>query len=131
MFGSSLPPVVCRRAHVLFTLFVFVCALRCPRHIVDIDYMTGADLGFQGGAHLKKLRRAEEGTNILGVLRVKNHYFTPKNHSFYNYEGRRENFWGISCEKSRFYAKKTFFSNFRGGGGRAPGAPPLEPSLYV
>jgi hypothetical protein len=23
MFGSSLPPVVCRRAHVLFTLFVF------------------------------------------------------------------------------------------------------------
>jgi hypothetical protein len=23
-FGSSLPPVVCRRAHVLFTLFVFV-----------------------------------------------------------------------------------------------------------
>ena len=26
MFGSSLPPVVCRRARVLFTLFVFVCA---------------------------------------------------------------------------------------------------------
>ena len=25
MFGSSLPPVVCRRAHVLLTLFVFVC----------------------------------------------------------------------------------------------------------
>ena len=23
MFSSSLPPVVCRRAHVLFTLFVF------------------------------------------------------------------------------------------------------------
>ena len=31
--------------------------------------------------------------------------------------GRRENFWGISCEKSRFYAKKSYFSNFRGGGG--------------
>jgi hypothetical protein len=29
--------------------------------------------------------------------------------------GRRENFWGISCEKSRFYAKKLYFSNFRGG----------------
>jgi hypothetical protein len=28
--------------------------------------------------------------------------------------GRRENFWGISCEKSRFYAKKSYFSNFRG-----------------
>jgi hypothetical protein len=25
IFGSSLPPFVCRRAHVLFTLFVFVC----------------------------------------------------------------------------------------------------------
>jgi hypothetical protein len=25
MFGSSLPPFVCRRTHVLFTLFVFVC----------------------------------------------------------------------------------------------------------
>jgi hypothetical protein len=24
LFGSSLPPVVCRRAHVLFTLFVVV-----------------------------------------------------------------------------------------------------------
>ena len=31
-------------------------------------------------------------------------------------------FWGISCEKSGFYAKKNhIFSNFRG---RAPGAPP-------
>jgi hypothetical protein len=30
-------------------------------------------------------------------------------------EGRRENFWGISCEKSRFYAKKSYFSNIRGG----------------
>jgi hypothetical protein len=26
IFGSSLSPVVCRRVHVLFTLFVFVCA---------------------------------------------------------------------------------------------------------
>ena len=23
--------------------------------------------------------------------------------------GRRENFWGVSCEKSRFYAKKIMF----------------------
>jgi hypothetical protein len=23
--------------------------------------------------------------------------------------GMRENFWGISCEKSRFYAKKSYF----------------------
>ena len=68
-----------------------------------------------GGAHLKKLRRAEEGANILGIFRVKNHYFTPKNHSFYNYGGWRETFWGISCEKSRFYAKKTYFFPIIGG----------------
>ena len=34
MVGSSLPPVVCRRARVLFTLFVFVCVQWCPTHIV-------------------------------------------------------------------------------------------------
>ena len=34
MFGSSFPPVVCKRAHVLFTLVVFVCAYWCPIHIV-------------------------------------------------------------------------------------------------
>ena len=58
---------------------------------------TGADPGFQvrEGAHLKKLRRAEGGAKIVGVFRVKNHDFTPKNH---------------------------IFSNFRGAG--APGAPP-------
>jgi hypothetical protein len=26
--------------------------------------------------------------------------------------GRRKNFWGISCEKSRFYAKKSYFLQF-------------------
>ena len=52
--------------------------------------------------HLKKLRRAEGGATILGVFRVKNHDFTPKNH---------------------------IFSNFRGGGGRA-GCAPLDPPMY-
>ena len=63
--------------------------------------ITGADPGFQvRGAHLKKLRRAEGGTKIFGVFRVKNHDFKPKNLIFCNCEGRRENFWGILCEKS-------------------------------
>jgi hypothetical protein len=62
-----------------------------------------------GGAHLRKSRRAEGGANIFGVFRVKNHDLTTKNHIFSNCRGRRENFWGISCEKSRFYAKKSFF----------------------
>ena len=34
MFGSSLSPIVCMRAHVLFTLFVFVCVEWCQTHIV-------------------------------------------------------------------------------------------------
>ena len=52
-------------------------------------YISGADPGFQvrGGA-LKKI--APSG-------------------------GGRENCWGISCEKSRFYAKKSYFSQLRRG----------------
>ena len=64
------------------------------------------------GAHLKKLHRAEEGVKIVGVFRVKNHDFTPKNQIFSNCGGRHENFWGISCEKSRFYTKKSNFFQF-------------------
>ena len=51
-------------------------------------YWSGVDPGFQvsgGGAHLKKI--APNG-------------------------GRREKFWDISCEKSRFYAKKLYFFQF-------------------
>jgi hypothetical protein len=40
-----------------------------------------------GGAHIKKLRRAEGGAKIVGVFRVKNHDFTPKNHIFSNFRG--------------------------------------------
>ena len=39
------------------------------------------------GAHLKKWRRAEGGAKIVGVFRVKNHDFTPKNHIFSNFRG--------------------------------------------
>ena len=38
--------------------------------------------------------------------------------------GRRENYLGISCEKSRFYAKKIIFFPILGG---EPGAPPPSP----
>ena len=68
--------------------------------------------GGGGGGHLKKLRRAEGGAKLFGVFRFKNHHFMPKNHIFSNCGGRRENFWGISCEKSRFYAKKCYFFQF-------------------
>jgi hypothetical protein len=38
--------------------------------------------------------------------------------------GRREHFWSISCEKSRFYAKKSYFFTIYGGGGRPLDPPP-------
>jgi hypothetical protein len=52
---------------------------------------------------------------MFGVFRVKNHDFTPKNHIFSNCGGRRENFWGISSEKSRSYAKQIIFFPILGG----------------
>ena len=76
--------------------------------------LAGADPGFQvrGDALQKKLRRSEGGAKIVGVFPVKIHDFAPKNHIFSNCGGRRENFWGISCEKSRFYARKSYFCQF-------------------
>jgi hypothetical protein len=38
---------------------------------------------------------------------------------------RRKHFWDISCEKSRFYAKKSFVSPILGGVHRVRGPPPL------
>ena len=65
----------------------------------------GADPGFQvRGAHaLKKIAPSRE---------------------------RRENCWGISCEKSRFYAKKIIFFPILGGEAwRVRHPPPLDPPL--
>jgi hypothetical protein len=64
-----------------------------------MELFAGADPGFQvRGGELKKIAPSE---------------------------GRCENFWGISCEKSRFYAKKSYFFQFYRG--RAPDAPPPPP----
>jgi hypothetical protein len=115
------------------------CLTQTYKYVVVFTYSinyfyTGADPGFQvrGGA-LKKMRRAEGGAKNFEVFRVKKHDFTPKNHIFSNGGGRRENFWGISCGKSRFYAKKIIFfpilGGGGGGGGGAPGAHPLDPPL--
>ena len=43
------------------------------------------DSGFQvrGGAHLKKLSRAEGGAKNFGVFRVKDHDFTTKKSYFF------------------------------------------------
>jgi hypothetical protein len=48
--------------------------------------------------------------------------------------GRHEHFWGISCEKSRFYAKKILFFPILGGvcaGCATPGSAPVEYIIFV
>ena len=97
--------------------------------VLETPYRGGCSISSQGGRTSKKLRRAEGGAKIFGVFRVKNHDFTPKNHIFSDCGGRRENCWGISCEKSRFYAKRSYFFQFQGGGG-APGAHPPPCPTY-
>jgi hypothetical protein len=82
------------------------CKLSTPitcNQILFKTFSSGADPGFQvGGAHFKKLRRAEEGAKIFGAFRVKNHDFTPKNHIFSNYRGRPP--WIRPCSWCAFFA---------------------------
>ena len=86
---------------------------------------------YGGGAHLKKLRRAEGGAEIFGVFRVKNHDFTPKNLIFYNCGGRRENFWVFCVKNHDFTPKNHIFSNFRGGARRVRPPPPwIRPWIW-
>ena len=93
-------------------------------------HKSGADPGFQvrggGGAHLKKLRRAEGGAKIFGVFRVKNHDFTPKSHIISILGGPREIFGVFHVKNHDFTPKKIIFLPILGGGG-APGAPPPPP----
>ena len=62
-----------------------------------------------GGAHLKKLRRAEGGAKIFGVFRVKNHDFTPKNHIFPILGEAREIFGVFHVKNHDFTPKKSYF----------------------
>jgi hypothetical protein len=85
-----------------------------------------------GGRALKKI--APSGgrrENCWGISCEKSRFYAKKSY-FSNFRGGTQNFWGISCEKSRFYAKKKhIFSNFRGGVHRVcPPPPESAPGLY-
>ena len=69
--------------HAYTTVGLSTASIRLKYHMIS-----GADPGFQvrGGAHLKKWRRAEVGAKIV---------------------------CGISCEKSRFDANKSYFFQLR------------------
>ena len=73
---------------------------------MHIQYNTGADPGFQvrGGGTLKKI--AQSG-------------------------GRRENIWGILCQKSQFYAKKSYFFPILGGRAPPGSAPATVGTMYA
>ena len=78
---------------------------------------TGADPGFQ-----VRGRRAEGGTNIFGIFRVKNHDFTPKNQIYSNCGGRCENCWVFRVKNHDFTQKKIIFFPILGG---------VDPPLYT
>ena len=92
-------------------------------------FRAGADPGFQvSGGALKKIAPSRgRCENFWGISCEKSRFYA-KNHIFSNCGGRHENFWGISCEKSRFYAKKIiFFSNFRGARAGCAPTPWIRP----
>jgi hypothetical protein len=82
-----------------------------------------------GGGALKKI--APSGgrrENFWGISCEKSRFYAKKSY-FSNFRGGARNFWGISCEKSRFYAKKNhIFSNFRGGARRVRPPPESAPA---
>jgi hypothetical protein len=65
-----------------------------------------------GGAHSNKLRRAEGDAKIVGVFRVKNHDFTPKNYIFLILGGAREIFGVFHVKNHDFTPKKSYFFQF-------------------
>ena len=100
--------------------------LQINKHI----HVQGRIQDFKLGRGRTSKNRAEqrETRKILGYFVWKITTLRQKIIFFSNCEGRREKFWGISCEKSRFYAKKTYFFPILGGA-CAGCAPPLDPPL--
>jgi hypothetical protein len=68
MFGSYLPPFVCRKAHVLFALFVFVCG---QWYLTHIDRMGGMHMAVScGRRELLSLRGRLGSLPIFAWIRV-------------------------------------------------------------
>ena len=72
------------------------------------------------GAHLKKLRRAE-GENFWGISCEKSRFYTKKSYFFPIAEGDAKIFGVFRVKNHDFTPKNHIFSNFRGGrAGYAP-----------
>ena len=68
--------------------------------------------------------------NFWGISCEKSRFYAKKSY-FSNGGGRREHFWGISCEKSRFYAKKSYFFPILGGACAGCTPPWIRPCMVV
>ena len=72
--------------------------------IMYILRSSGANPRYQvRGAQLKKLRRAEGCAKIVGVFRVKNHNFAPKNHIVSNFRGGGGGGGGVGAKTGRHF----------------------------
>ena len=100
-----------KKNHSLFALKLLLHCVQNYENMITQGRIQDFKLG---GAHLKKLRRAEGGAKTFGVFRVKNHDYTPKNHIFSNCGGRREK-----------RVKILIFSKYRGNA-RWVTLPPLD-----
>jgi hypothetical protein len=63
------------------------------KHLITKADRSLQDIKLGGGAHFKKLRRAEGGAKIVGVFRAKNHDFTQKKIIFIPILGVAPDFW--------------------------------------
>ena len=82
------------------------------------------DFKLGGGTHKKNCGERREARKFLGYFVWKIMILRQKIIFFPIVEGGAK-FWGISCEKSRFYAKKEYFFPILGGA-RPPPPPPPE-----
>jgi hypothetical protein len=75
---------------------------------------SGADPGFQvRGGTLKKNAPSGGRREHFGDISCEKSRFYPKKSYFFQLRREVRNFWGISCEKSRFYPKKSYFFQLR------------------
>jgi hypothetical protein len=65
-----------------------------------------------GEGVLKKIAPSGGRREHFWSISCEKSWFYAKKSYFFQLRGRRVNFWGISCEKSRFYAKKSYFFQF-------------------
>ena len=122
------PPLCLSTRKFITLLFTYQYQQNIREKISMKSPYSGADPGFQvrGGALKKNCAERREARIFLGYFVWKITILRQKI-MFSNCEGRRENFWGISCEKSRFYAKKIIFFLILGGGARRVRPPWIRP----